>query len=39
MYPLPLVYKRGRPLEENSRQVEAEDRLIHNQEQYYSQWM
>ena len=42
MYPHPLVYKRGRPLEEKLRlgesQDPAEDRFIHNQEQYFSQW-
>jgi len=42
MYPHPLVYKRGRPLEEKLKrgksQDPAEDRFIHNQEQYFSQW-
>ena len=42
MYPLPLVYKRGatarRKLRRGESQGLAEDRFIHNQEQYISQW-
>ena len=43
MYPHPLIYKRGAPARRKLRpgkgQGRAEDRVIHNQEQYFSQWM
>ena len=42
MYPHPLVYKRGasarRKLRLGESQDPAEDRYIHNQEQYHTQW-